>query len=500
MNVYLLNPPFSLNNHELKRFFRCTRWQGGVTRGGTYWYPIWLAYATGVLEKENYNVRLVDAPAKDWNYDAVLKDIKRFKPEIIVIDSNFASLKNDISIANELKELTDSTTIMVGPPTSQFPTEIIKQGIDIVAKFEYDFTLKDIVDCIENCKDLAEVRGIAYNGDGKIINTPLRPFITSEELDNIPFISKIYKNHLDVKDYFLTHTLYPMVQIFTGRGCPNRCTFCSWPKTLMGREYRIRSVENIVDEFEYVINELSDVKEIFIEDDTFTLEKNRIHRFCQEMKNRKLDITWSCNSRVNLDYRTMKIMKNSGCRLLDVGFESGDDKILKNIKKGITTEESMLFMKAARKAGILVLADFIFGLPGETKETAERTINFVKKMQPNIVQFAVATPIPGTEFYNWVLDNDYCLINDLNDSIDENGFQKCIISYPEFTKEDIEFYVNKALKEYYLSFFYVPTALRTILRKNGFHELRSMIKSARMFMEYINMGEYKDEKSKSNME
>lgn len=500
MNIYLLNPPFSLNGQEIKKFFRCTRWQGGVTRGGTYWYPIWLAYAAGLLEKENHNVRLVDAPAQDWNYNAVLKDIKRFKPEIIVIDSNFASLRNDISVANELKELTGSKTILVGPPASQFPDEILKKGIDIVAKFEYDFTLRNIVDCIENGNNLGEVKGIAYNNEGNIINTPIRPFITSEELDTLPFVSKVYKDHTGIKDYFLTHTLYPMVQIFTGRGCPNQCTFCSWPKTLMGRDYRVRSVENIVDEFEFIIKELPDVREVFIEDDTFTIKKSRIYEFCQEMKNRGLDITWSCNSRVNLDYKTMKMMKNSGCRLLDVGFESGDNRILKNIKKGINTEESLIFMRSARKAGLLVLADFIFGLPGETKETAEKTINFVKKMQPNMVQFAVATPIPGTEFYDWVLDNQYCLIDDLNDSIDENGFQKCIISYPEFTKEDIEFYVNKALKEYYLSFFYIPTALRTILRKNGFHEFKTMVKSAKIFFEYINMGENKDEKSKSGME
>lgn len=485
MNVYLLNPPFISKGNILNNFFRCTRWQGGVTRGGTYWYPIWLAYATGLLEKKNNKVKLIDAPARNWGCDEIKKDIKRFDPEIIVIDSNFASLKNDIYVGNELKKVNDSKIVIVGPPASQFPNEILKQNIDIVAKYEYDLTLTEIADNIEGNKGLESVRGIVYNDEGKIIENPPRNFMNSDELDKIPFVSEVYKNHLNIKDYFLTHTLNPMVQIFSGRGCPNYCTFCSWPKTLMGRNYRIRSVENLVDEFEYVNNEFKPIKEIFIEDDTFTIEKKRIKNVCNEIKSRGLDITWSCNSRVSLDYKTMKIMKESGCRLLDVGFESGSDEILKNIKKGITTVESRQFMDNARHVGLLVLGDFIFGLPGETKKTAEETINFVKEIQPNIVQFAVATPLPGTEFYDWIIENDYCLVDDLNDSIDENGFQKCIISYPEFTKEDIEFYVDKSLKDYYLNLSYIPTALRTILRKNGLHELISMFKSAKLLINYL---------------
>ena len=181
----------------------------------------------------------------------------------------------------------------------------------------------------------------------------------------------------------------------------------------------------------------------------------------------------------------MKAMKEAGCRLLDVGYESGSDEILKNIKKGITTNDSRKFTKDAKRAGLMILADFIFGMPGETKETAEQTIRFAKEIKPNIVQFAVATPIPGTEFYDYVKENGSLLVDDLEESLDKEGFQKCIVSYPEFTKEDIENYVDRALKEYYLSPSFIPVAMKNILRKNGLHELKGMVKSAKVLLRYL---------------
>lgn len=486
MKIYMLHPPFMLNGREIPKFFRCTRWQGGTTRGGTYWYPLWLAYSTGVLENAGYKVRLVDAPAESWKLKDVMNDAKKFSPDLVVVDSNFSSLKNDSNIAKLLKDEIGAVSVLVGPPTSQFPEKILNSGVDIVARFEHDFTIGDIAGVIEEGKSLENVKGVSYRENGKITHNPDREFTTSDELDRIPFVSKVYKKHLNLKDYFLNHALYPMVQIFTGRGCPHQCTFCSWPKTLMGRKYRVRSVENVVDEFEYIANKLPEVKEIFIEDDTFTIDKKWIREICEEIKRRKLDITWSCNARANLDYETMRVMKEAGCRLLDVGYESGNDKILKNIRKGITTDECRKFTEDAKKAGLMILADFMFGMPGETKETAEQTIRFAKELKPNIVQFAVATPIPGTEFYNYVKEKNYLLVDDLEDSLDEEGFQKCIISYPEFTKEDIEEYVDKALKEYYLSPSFIPIAMRNILRKNGLHELKGMIMSAKVFMRYLN--------------
>ena len=481
MKVYMLNPPYKPN------FNRCGRWQGIVGRGGTLDYPKWLAYATGVLEEEHNEVRLVDAPAEKWNLDDVIKDVKRFNPEMLVVETNFSSLKNDIKVVQVLKNINEKAkTILVGPTTSVFPDEILRnECIDVIARFEYDFTLRDLAEAIENNSDLKEIKGISYRNNGKTVHNPNRELTTSEDLDKMPFVSKIYKNHLNIKNYFLSQSLYPEVQIFTGRGCPHRCTFCSWPVTLMGRKYRARSAENIADEFEYVQDELPEVKEIFIEDDTFTINKKLVREVCDVIKRRKIDITWSCNARADMDYETMRGMKKAGCRLLIVGYESGSDEILKNIKKGVTTEQMKEFTKDAKKARLMIHGDFIIGLPGETKETANKTVEFIKELKPNILQIAVATPIPGTEFYNWVKGNEFLLTDDLEESLDNWGAQKCIISYPEFTKEDIENYVDKALKEYYLSPSFIPIAMKNVLRKNGLQELKGMMMSAKVFMKYV---------------
>jgi len=256
----------------------------------------------------------------------------------------------------------------------------------------------------------------------------------------------------------------------------------------MGRKYRVRSVENVVDEFEYIAEEIPEVKEIFIEDDTFTIDRKRVKEICEEIIKRKLDVTWSCNARADLDYETMKAMKEAGCRLLDVGYESGNDNILKNIKKGITLDKARDFTKNAKKAGLMILADFVIGLPGETKETVEKTIKFVKELKPELMQFSVATPIPGTEFYDWVKENNFLIVDDLEESLNDEGIQKAIISYPELTNEEIEKYVQKGVKDYYLSPSYIPIAMKSILRKNGLSELRRMMISVKMFFNYLRKG------------
>lgn len=478
MKVYMLNPPY------IPHFGRGMRWQD-TGRAGTLYYPIWLSYATAVVEQE-YETRLVDAPAWNWSRGDVIEDVKRFKPDLIVMDSSFPSLKNDIEVAEEIKRNCEAKIVLVGPPASQFPDEILSSdGIDIVARWEYDFTVRDIAKALEENRDFKDIKGISYKENGKIIHNPNREFTTSEDLDRIPFVSKVYKKHLNIRDYYLSSSLYPEVQIFTGRGCPYLCTFCSWTQTLMGRKYRVRSISNVLDELEWIQENLPEVKEVFFEDDTFTINKKRVLEFCKEYRERGLDITWACNARADLDYETMKEMRRANCRLLIVGYESGSDEILRNIKKGITVEQIRRFAKDARRAGLLVHGDFIIGLPGETKETIELTRKLIKETKPDILQVSVASPFPGTEFYEWCKENGYLLINDPNEYLDEQGHQKAIISYPWLTAEEIVQKVDSILKEYYLSLGYVPVALKQVFRKRGIEEAKRLYHSAKMFMRYI---------------
>ncbi|HHV75484.1 B12-binding domain-containing radical SAM protein [Methanothermobacter tenebrarum] len=478
MKIYFLNPPY------MPHFGRGMRWQD-TGRGGTLYYPIWLSYAAALLDKY-HKIKLVDAPAWNWDKKDVLRDIEKFQPELIVMDSSFPSLQNDIKIAEYIKQNYDARIILVGPPGSQFSDKILQSpGVDIVTRYEYDFTLHELAEKLESQDDISHVKGISYKKDGRIIHNPDRELSTSEDLDRIPFVSKIYKKFLNIKDYFLGSSLYPEVQIFTGRGCPFQCTFCSWPHTLMGRKYRVRSIENVLDELEWIEKNLPEVKEVFFEDDTFTINKKRVLRFCKEYEERDLKITWACNARVGLDYETMREMKKANCRLLIVGFESGNNSILENVKKGITVDDIKKFSEDAKKAGLLVHGDFIIGLPGETRETIKNTKKLIWEIKPDILQVSVASPFPGTEFYEWCYKNGYLVTSDPNEYLDENGHQKSIIRYPKLTEDEITEEVNKILKDYYISPSYFRIAIHQILRKNGIHELQRLIYSARMFLKYL---------------
>lgn len=478
MKIHLLNPPFFAN------FGRSARWQD-TGRGGTRYYPIWLSYASAVLN-QNYDIRLTDAPTRGWDTKETINEVVSYSPDFAVLDSSFPSLNNDICFGKLIKEKLDIKVVMVGPPASQMAEYILKNGIDFVARYEYDLTLNELVQALDSDIPPEKVLGISFlDNNGKMIDTQDRSLTTSKELDKIPFVSKIYKNYLDIKDYFLGQSLYPEVQIFTGRGCPNNCTFCLWPQTLMGRKYRVRSISNVLDEVSWIQENLH-VKEIFFEDDTFSINKNRVLQLCKEYRERDLDIAWSCNARADtLDLETMKEMKKANCRLLIVGWESGSNKILKNIKKGIDIDQIKNFSRNAKKARLLVHGDIVVGLTGETKDTIEESKKLVSEIKPDILQVSVASPYPGTEFYNWCVDKNFLISEDPNEYLDKFGHQKSIVSYPWLSAADITEAVDEILRNYYLSPSYIPQVLNQIIRRNSIDETKRILYSAKMFLRYI---------------
>jgi anaerobic magnesium-protoporphyrin IX monomethyl ester cyclase len=471
MRIALVNPPF------VKLYSRSSRW-AARSRGGTLYYPIWLSYAAGLLEKHGYKISLVDAPAWGWDGADLKAHLDMFRPDVVVTESNFQSLSNDIEMAKRANE--GSHLVIVGPPASQFAEKILKEGINFVIRYEYDLALLELVEALERGSSLTGVRNLSFLKE-RIIDNPVR-FSSSEEIEGLAFVSEVYKTHLDVRNYFLNHSRYPMVQIMTGRGCPNRCTFCSWPETLMGRKYRTRSIENVVDEFQFVRDEMPEIREIFIEDDTFTLNKDRTQRFCQELKDREIDIKWGCQCRADIDYSTMRAMKQAGCRLLDVGYESGNDEMLNRMRKGLTKSDLERFTNEARRAGMRILSDFVIGLPGETKQTIDETMLFIEKIRPDLLQVAVATPIPGTEFFDYCKSNAHLMTEDLEDSLNSEGFQKCIVRYPHLSNEEIEENASKIMRRYYLSLSYLPIALDNLIDQEGVWDSRTLIRSILLFI------------------
>lgn len=478
MKILMVNPPF------LPKYSRNSR-SPAVTKGGTIYMPIWLSYATGVLEKEGFDVKLVDAPAQKLEFEDVVEIAKEFEPQMIVIDTSTPSIYNDVKFASKMKDTTNAFTVLVGTHVSALPKDTLEMDkrIDAVTLQEYDYTLPDLAKCIDGKKDLKSVKGIAFRKDEKIIINELRPMI--ENLDDLPFVSSVYKKHLNIKDYFYSSAGYPLVMMITGRGCPFRCFWCNWPQVFHGHKYRLRSAENVAEEFEYIANNLPEIKEVGIEDDTLTADTERVRKICRLLIGKGINkkIKWYANVRVNLDLETMKIMKEAGCRLLIPGYESGVQELLNSSHKGITIEQSREFAKNAKEAGLLVHGCFIIGLPGETKETARQTIEFAKELDPDDAQFFPLIVYPGTEAYEWAQKNKYLITTDFSRWNTPEGWHNSLVSRPGLTNEEILGLCDQAKIEFYLRpKFILKTLKLSITNKN---EMIRVMKASRIFFSYL---------------
>ncbi len=479
MKILLLNPPF------MPKYSRNSR-SPAVTKGGTIYYPIWLSYAAGVLEKEGFEVKLLDAAAKKLNLEQVSEIAASFGPEMIVVDTSTPSIKNDVMVASKLKNVTKAFSVMVGTHVSALPEETLQMddNIDAVATHEYDYTLAELAKCIAHKKELKNVKGIVYRDNNeKIVHNEPRPM--AENLDNLPFVTSVYRKHLDINDYFYSSASHPMVMIITGRGCPFRCFWCNWPQVFHGHAYRLRSAENVVEEFEYIVNNLPSVKEVGIEDDTLTADIERVRKICMLLIEKGINkkIKWYANVRVTLDIETMKIMKDAGCRLLIPGYESGVQDILDNARKGITLEQSRQFSRNAKEAGLLVHGCFIIGIKGETKETAMKTIEFAKELDPDDAQFFPLIVYPGTEAYEWAQKNKYLTTNDFSKWNTKEGWHNSLVTTPELSKEDVLKLCNIARNEFYLRPKFILKTLRLMLTSWG--EVKRVFKATPIFIKSV---------------
>lgn len=445
--------------------------------------PDWLAYTTAVLEKEGYEVKLYDFPAKGWDKDHLRTLVQKEQPEVVVLDSTTPSIYSDIECASICKQVSACRVIMVGPHVSIMDEETLHTAggaIDIIARGEYEYTVLDAVRSLEKKGDLKGVAGISYLEQGKnYVRNPDRPLI--ENLDELPFPAW---HHLDIKSYFDGTKLYPYIDIIGGRGCPYQCAFCLWPQVMHGRKYRLRSAPNIVDEMEYDIEHWPEIQkgEFFFEDDTFTVNPKRAYAICDEIFRRKLSVTWSINTRADVtDYELFRQMKKAGCRLLLVGFESGDQQMLNGMKKHITLEKMKEFVALVKKAGLQLHGCFVLGLPGETSETIERTIQFALTTKMDTVQFSAAIPFPGTEYYRMCQEAGLIEAKNWSDWLNE-GEQATVVNYPGLSKSEIEKSVDSGLKRFYFRPSYMA---RFVLDTHSLSDLYRKLRGARNFLSYL---------------
>ena len=343
--------------------------------------------------------KVVDAPPHKITPEDVIGMANDF--EFLVLFTSTPGLANDVKLVEHMKARNAQLEVcFVGPHVSTLPGETLEAhpAVDFVVRREFDYAVVDYA----NGKPLAEIPNASFRKDGEVVHNPDAPQI--EELDALPWASKIYKRDLDFKRYNVPFLKNPFISLYTERGCPALCTFCLWPQTFSGHRWRTRSADDVANEVKWTLENFPGLQEIFFDDDTFNIRADRVIELCEKLK--PLNFTWSCTSRVTVKYETLKAMRDAGCRLLIVGYESGDPQILKNIKKGATIERAIQFTKDCHKLGLTVHGDFIVGLPGETRESIRRSIEFAKKLDTETIQVSVAHPYPGTEFWEYAEQNN----------------------------------------------------------------------------------------------
>ncbi len=483
LKTLFLNPP-SFENFDGGAG---SRWP--ATREiASFWYPVWLSYPAGMLPGS----RLLDAPPHKITAAETVQIARSY--DFVLLFTSTIGFERDLRLIRLMKEAKpDLKVAFVGPPVQVQPAESLmaSEDIDFVVRGEFDYAVVEFA----QGKPLQEISNVSYRKDGQVVHNPSRPALGTEELDRLPFATEVYKRDLVVENYNVPFLLHPFIALYTSRGCPALCTFCLWPQTLSGHDWRVRSTENVVQEMRQALKTFPQVKEFFFDDDTFNIRKERVLELCTKFK--PLGFRWSCTARVHSDYETLKAMADSGARLLIVGFESGDPQILKNIKKGASVEMARRFMKNCKELGILVHGDFIIGLPGETKESIQRTMDFAQELDAETIQVSIAHAYPGTELYQDLIKNGFLGGRPMSDAM---GHQLPHIEYPGLDREEMMAAVNRFYDSYYfrprVAWRIVRNAFRSSdERKRLYHEAVEFLRLRAERLKYVRSGLNKPSKT-----
>jgi hopanoid biosynthesis associated radical SAM protein HpnJ len=431
----------------------------------SFWYPTWLAQPAALVPGS----RLIDAPPARLRLDQVLAQARDY--ELAVLHTSTPSFAADVKVAEALKDSNPRLKIgLVGAKVAVEPEPSLtaSAAVDFVAREEFDFTIKEVAEG----RAFADIDGLSYRGpDGSPIHNRERAVL--EDMDRLPFVTEVYKRDLKVEDYFIGYLKHPYLSLYTGRGCKSRCTFCLWPQTVGGHRYRVRSVEHVIEEIRLAKSYFPQVKEFFFDDDTFTDNLPRAEAIARELG--KLGVTWSCNAKANVPRATLEVLRDNGLRLLLVGYESGNQQILHNIKKGMRVDVARQFTKDCHQLGITIHGTFILGLPGETKETIEETIRFAAEINPHTIQVSLAAPYPGTYLHRQAVENGW-LDLDHAELTDERGVQIAPLHYPHLSHTEI----FESLETFYKRFYFRRAKIASLVAE--------MVKSPQMMRRRLREG------------
>lgn len=467
MKILLINP--SLIQANIGHYKEAVEKQRGI-------YPsLGLGYIASVLEKENHEVKMIDCDAEKIGFEEIKNNFNTYQPDMVGIYIMTWTFVQANEIAKLIKSLNSKIKVIAGGPgITSMPDMSIKYGnFDFGVIGEGEKTIVELIDSIKNNKnDFQNILGIVFKKDNQIIITGQRPLI--ENLDSLPFPSRHLmpvKKYYDVftrKKYFAT--------IIATRGCPFNCTFCD-RKNRMGKNWRMRSPENILEEIEEIKSKYG-IKEFMFFDDNLIANKDWANKFCDEILKRKFKFIWECRARADmlLDESFAKKLRKAGCYRIRIGFESGDNNILKIVKKGITTEQSRLCAKICKKAGIEIFGYFMMGSPYETEKTIQKTLDLALEIDSSFSLFSKTIMIPGSELFDWGVKEGYIGRDYWEKFIrgeEKNGAPP--INTKILPEETIDKYISTANKKIYLRPKYI---IRKLLGIRSFHQLYKQIKMA----------------------
>ena len=410
----------------------------------SFWYPTWLAQPAALVPGS----RLVDAPPMRFDLEDVAPLARDY--DLCVLHTSTPSFACDVKVAERLKRENPALRIgFVGAHVAVMREEALaaSPAIDFVTGSEFDFTVQEVA----QGRPLSAVAGLSYRKNGSVGRTPERAPI--EDMDALPFVVDVYRRDLDVDRYFIGYLLHPYISLYTGRGCRSKCTFCLWPQTVGGHRYRTRSVEHVIAEIAQAQRHFPQVREYFFDDDTFTDDLPRAEAIARGLS--RLGVTWSCNAKANVPLSTLEVLRDNGLRLLLVGYESGSQAILNNVKKGVRLDVAREFTRNAKRLGIKIHGTFIMGLPGETRETIEETIRFAQEIDPDTLQASLAAPYPGTELHRLAREQGWLADDAL---VDRDGVQTTAIGYPHLSRTEI----FSSVEEFYRRFYFRPRKIFSI--------------------------------------
>ena len=472
MRVLIINPPWPGKGFG-------TRSQNRIIKHRSdkfLQYPIFLGYSAAQLKEAGHSISYIDAVIQDFDMGKTLSETAKAGPDVIFMETTTPSIEADYESLRQIKDRTSAMIIVGGPHATYFHKQILEdcRAIDIVIRHEFDTKIAGVVG---NLNNLTSVPGITYrdgdniidNGDGEM----------AKDLDRIPFPDRdLIPWHWYLEAWY---SRQPFMNMMTARGCPYQCAFCLWPQSMYGHKQRFRSIDNVISELRFLVDTYG-LKEVNIDDGTFTTNKKRVIEFCQRLRQEGIKLVWTCNGRVdNIDDEMLSEMKKSGCKMIRLGVESGSQEVLDKIKKGLTLEQIEEGVRLVKKHGIQALGGFMFGFPYDTRESVEQTIRFAKRLSPDQVQFSISMCYPGTSLYEYAKDNDLLLAKSFKEFDMTYG---PVVKTVDMEREELEHILSRAYREFY---FRPGFIFQTILHLKDVNEIKRVLRSLKSLSKTIRL-------------